>query len=227
MTLLKPVESWLRSSGYNEIQESFLQCFAAFSLGKIYIYFHRKKGIPSLLHKSISLLRLPVLHIHYSYTTRLALSLFMFYLHAKADSEQGDLTGGLPVTSDLDLSMCFSRVSDMRYLLCSSGTCYIFSVLVGMREQLQCGDPSCEESRRCWQSCSWYTAPCWEVPGGIAQAASDKMNGMATALFHIMEDFWLCCSKNASKLSRTVLKSFLRENVLCGWKGLLLLILFF
>lgn len=109
----------------------------------------------------------------------------------------------------------------MRCLLYCSGRCCVFSVHVGTWE---CADPSCEESRQCWQSCSWCTASCWEVPGGIAQAPSVTMNGVATALFHpYIVRFLACCSKNASKLSGTFLKSFLRENILCGWKALLLL----
>lgn len=84
-----------------------------FSLGMIYICFHRKKGVsvPSLLHKSISLLRLPALHIHYSYTTRLALSLFICLVCMQGQiSEQGDLTGGLPVTSELELNVFFQAI---------------------------------------------------------------------------------------------------------------------
>lgn len=149
MTLLKPVGSWPGFFGYNEIQEFFCQVLPTFSLGMIHICFHRIKVSALLVCYSRVSLLWGCLHCPCTVHTLLGLHLafYLSYLHARADSDHGGLTGGLPITSELELSMCFSRVSDMRYLLCSSGRCCIFGILVGMREQLQCADPSCEQSR--------------------------------------------------------------------------------
>lgn len=67
----------------------------------------------------------------------------------------------------------------------SKGSC-IFSILVGTREQLQCADPSGEESRQPWVALAKLQLVHCFLLGGIAQAASVKMNGVATALVHVM-----------------------------------------
>lgn len=58
----------------------------------------------------------------------------------------------------------------------------------------------------------------WNCPGSLSY---NEWSSNSFIPYNVR--FLPCCSKNASKLSGTFLKSFLRENILYGWKALLLL----
>jgi len=99
--------------------KNFLPSFTHTQFGEDLHLLLEEKGISfaSLSQQDIALFRLPALHIRYSCTTSFARSLLICHICVQGQIlEQGDLTGGLPVTPGLELNVYFSRVSAVRDL---------------------------------------------------------------------------------------------------------------